>query len=119
MVGALFLTGMVQTVCLQQYFHRVYRVSYNSMAALNVAIYSKALVISNAARTAHPIGQTVNLISVDVETISVLFTYLQNLLWSAHFQIIVSMAMLYQLLGVSVLAGIVTMLALMALNMQV
>ena len=35
-----------------------------------------------------------NLVSVDVETISVLFTYLQNLLWSAHFQIIVSMAML-------------------------
>ena len=64
---------------LQQYFHRVYRVRYQSMAALNVAIYDKSLVISNTARNETTVGLTVNLISVDVETIATLFTYLQNL----------------------------------------
>ena len=39
---------------------------------------------------------------VDVETIASLFTYFQNLLWSAWFQIAVSMVMLYRLLGVRV-----------------
>ena len=51
-VFGIFATGIIQTICLQQYFHRVYRVSYNSMAALNVVIYDKSLVISN---TANPI----------------------------------------------------------------
>ena len=58
-----------------------------------------------------------NLISVDVETIASLFTYFQNLLWSAWFQIAISMAMLYRLLGVSVLAGLAAMFGLMAFNM--
>ena len=63
-VGGIGLAGLVQTVCLQQYFHRVYRVQYNCMAALNATIYEKALLATSAARTANPIGQTVNLISV-------------------------------------------------------
>ena len=72
-----------------------------SMAALNVTIYKKALVISNETRRGTSIGETVNLISVDIEAIATLASYLQNLLWSGAFQIIVSMAMLYRLLGVS------------------
>ena len=82
-VLGIFLTGMLQTLCLQQYFHRVYRVTYQVMAALNTAIYAKSLVISNAARSRHPIGATVNLVSVDVEAVSSLFNYLQNLLCSS------------------------------------
>ena len=65
-VGAIALTGVLQSVCLQQYFHRVYRVSYRVMAALNVAIYDKSLVITNTERAATTVGLTVNLISVDV-----------------------------------------------------
>ena len=49
-VGAILATGVLQSLCLQQYFHRVYRVSYRVMAALNVAIYDKSLVITNTAR---------------------------------------------------------------------
>ena len=49
-MGAILTTGVLQSVCLQQYFHRVYRVSYRVMAALNVAIYDKSLVITNTAR---------------------------------------------------------------------
>ena len=52
-----------------------------------------------------------------VETIASLFTYFQNLLWSAWFQIAISMVMLYRLLGVSVLAGLAAMFALMGVNM--
>ena len=44
----------MQSICLQQYFHRVYRVSYRTMAALNVAIYDKSLVITNTARYHSP-----------------------------------------------------------------
>jgi ABC-type multidrug transport system fused ATPase/permease subunit len=118
-VGAILVTGLLQSLCLQQYFHRVYRVSYQTMAALNVAIYEKSLVISNTARAATTVGLTVNLISVDVETIASLCTYFQNLLWSAWFQIAVSMVMLYGLLGVSVLAGLATMFVLMGLNVRI
>ena len=118
-VGGIFVSGLVQTFCLQQYFHRVYRTSYNSMAALNTAIYDKALVLSGTERTNHPIGQTVNLVSVDVETISSLYSYFQTLLWSAQFQIFVSMYMLFGLLGKSINAGIVCMLTLMFLNIKV
>ena len=62
-VGAIFAVGLVQTLCLQQYFHRVYRVSYMTMAALNVTIYEKSLVISNTARSATSVGETVRRIS--------------------------------------------------------
>lgn len=58
-VLAIGLAGLLQTFCLQQYFHRVYRVSYLSMAALTTAIYDKSLLLSNAARGKHTIGGTV------------------------------------------------------------
>ena len=77
LVGAILLAGLVQTVCLQQYFVGAYRVSYCSMAAMNMAIYDKSLVLSNASRGKHSVGETVNLVSVDVETIAMLFAYVQ------------------------------------------
>ena len=88
------------------------------MAAMNVAIYDKSLVISNTARGKFTVGQTVNLISVDVETIANSAAYLQNLLWSCHFQILVAMGMIYELLGVSILAGFAVMVAIQLLNVR-
>ena len=35
-VGAILATGVLQSLCLQQYFDRVYRVSYRTMAAAPV-----------------------------------------------------------------------------------
>ena len=77
-VLGILLTGLLQTFCLQQYFHRVYRVAYVSMAALTLSVYDKALRITNAARTKNPTGQTVNLISVDVEAITAFCSYGQS-----------------------------------------
>ena len=56
-----------------------------------------------------------NLISVDAQTIGDLTTYL-NVMWSAPLQIILSVFMLWQYLGVSALIGVLTMVIFIPVN---
>ena len=57
----------------------------------------------------------VNLLQVNTQTFQELTTYLK-MLWSAPLQIIVSVALLWQYLGVASLAGLVTMILFIPMN---
>ena len=56
--------------------------------------------------------------SVDAQKFMDLMTYL-NLLWSAPFQIIVAMTLLYQQLGFSSFAGLAYMICTMPINLVI
>ena len=78
-------------------------------------IHLQSLKLSNSARKTSTVGEIVNLMSVDAQRFMELTTYL-NMLWSAPFQMIVSLYFLWIILGPSVLAGVAIMILLIPIN---
>ena len=115
----LMAAQLCQSFCLQHYFHLNYRAGSHARAALAAAIYRKTLRLSIASRNRHSAGQVVNLIAVDAQKASVDLTPYLHVTWSGPFQIIVSLVMLYRVIGLASLAGLLFMAALIPLNMVV
>ena len=111
----LFATAQVQSLCLHQYFHRVFRVGMHARTSVITAVYRKSLRLSMGAKQADTVGQMVNLMAVDARRLNDLLPYLHNI-WSSPFQIVVSMFMLWAQIGPAVLAGLAVMLIVMPLN---
>jgi ATP-binding cassette subfamily C (CFTR/MRP) protein 1 len=80
-----------------------------------VSLNFKSLRLSNLARKEVTVGEMVNLMQVNTQSFVELTAYL-NMIWSAPFQIIVCIAMLWQYLGVAALAGLGTMILFIPIN---
>ncbi|GJQ15581.1 hypothetical protein GpartN1_g7372.t1 [Galdieria partita] len=114
----LLMIGMsLQSLFLQSYFMRCYRVGLHVRNGISAAVFQKSLRLDAEARNSSTVGEMVNLIAVDAQRIGLsLFPYL-HLLWSGPFQIVVSMIFLYNVIGISAFAGFALMLALIPLNL--
>lgn len=112
---AMFTVSLSQTVCLHQYFQRAFETGMRVKSALTAMIYSKSMRLSNEGRAAKSTGDIVNYMAVDTQRLQDLTQYGQ-MLWSAPFQIILCMASLYQLVGISMLAGVAAMIVMIPAN---
>lgn len=112
---AMFAVSVSQTACLHQYFQRAFETGMRIKSALTAAIYSKAMRLSNEGRAAKSTGDIVNYMAVDTQRLQDLAQYGQQL-WSAPFQIVLCMLSLYQLVGLSMLAGVAAMLIMIPIN---
>ncbi|KAJ6669153.1 hypothetical protein lerEdw1_007962 [Lerista edwardsae] len=101
----LFVTALVQSICLQQYFQLCFQLGMSVRTTLMAAIYKKESTV----------GETVNLMSADAQRFMD-FTNFVHQLWSAPLQIALSILFLWQELGPSVLAGIGVMVLLIPIN---
>ncbi|NXY52739.1 MRP1 protein, partial [Callaeas wilsoni] len=111
----LFVCACLQTLILHQYFHICFVTGMRLKTAIVGVIYRKALVITNSARKTSTVGEIVNLMSVDAQRFMDLATYI-NMIWSAPFQVILALYLLWQTLGPSVLAGVAVMILLIPIN---
>ncbi|KAM4765357.1 multidrug resistance-associated protein 1 isoform 3-T3 [Cyanocitta cristata] len=111
----LFVCACLQTLILHQYFHICFVTGMRLKTAIVGVIYRKALVITNSARKTSTVGEIVNLMSVDAQRFMDLATYI-NMIWSAPFQVILALYLLWQNLGPSVLAGVAVMILLVPVN---
>lgn len=111
----MFVVSVSQTVCLHQYFQRAFETGMRIKSALTAMIYSKSLRLSNEGRAAKSTGDIVNYMAVDTQRLQDLTQYAQ-MLWSAPFQITLCMISLYQLVGISMLAGVAAMLLMAPVN---
>ncbi|KAM6306423.1 ATP-binding cassette sub-family C member 2 [Aegotheles albertisi] len=111
----LFLTALIQSLCLQQYFSLCFQLGINVRASLIAAIYKKALTMSGATRKESTVGETVNLMSADAQRFMDMANFIHQL-WSSPLQIILSIVFLWGELGPSVLAGIAVMVLLIPIN---
>ena len=84
-------------------------------SSLTAAIYKKAMRLSNEGRASKSTGDIVNYMAVDAQRLQDLTQFGQQL-WSAPFQIALCMISLYQLLGLSMLAGVGVMIAMIPIN---
>jgi len=112
---ALLLVALIQTILLSTYFYRMYLIGLWTKSALISAIYRKSLAVTAESKKGSTSGEIVNLMSVDCQKIGDILPYL-NMLWSSPLQITVAIYMLYQILGVSVIAGLVVMIVLIPVN---
>ncbi|XP_052533779.1 ATP-binding cassette sub-family C member 2 isoform X2 [Tympanuchus pallidicinctus] len=111
----LFLTAILQSLCLQQYFNLCFQLGTNVRASLIAAIYKKALTMSSATRKESTVGETVNLMSADAQRFMDMANFVHQL-WSSPLQIILSIVFLWGELGPSVLAGLAVMVLLIPIN---
>jgi len=73
------------------------------------------LTLSNAARKSSTVGEMVNLMAVDAQRFLDLMIY-GHILWSAPLDIIIALYLLWQVLGISVGAGIGIMVVVIPIN---
>ncbi|KAF2404486.1 multidrug resistance-associated protein 1 [Trichodelitschia bisporula] len=111
----MFAVSVVQTAFLHQYFQRAFETGMRIKSALISAIYSKSARLSNEGRASKSTGDIVNYMAVDTQRLQDLTQYGQQL-WSAPFQIFLCMASLYQLVGLSMLAGVAVMVLMIPVN---
>lgn len=112
---AMFGVSISQTAFLHQYFQRAFEVGMRTKASLTSAIYTKSMRLSNEGRASKSSGDIVNLMAVDTQRLQDLAQYGQ-MLWSAPLQIVLCLASLYQLVGLSMLAGLGVMVVMIPLN---
>ena len=112
---AMFAVSVSQTACLHQYFQRAFETGMRIRSSLTSMIYAKSMRLSDEGRASKSIGDIVNYMAVDTQRLQDVTQYGQQL-WSAPFQIILCMASLYQLMEVSMLAGVGVMILSIPLN---
>lgn len=112
---AMFSVSVTQTICLHQYFQRAFDTGMRVKSALTAMIYTKSLRLSSEGRASKTTGDIVNHMAVDQQRLSDL-TQFGMQLWSAPFQIVLCMLSLYQLVGLSMFAGIGVMILMIPLN---
>jgi ATP-binding cassette subfamily C (CFTR/MRP) protein 1 len=112
---AMFAVSVGQTTALHQYFQRAFETGMRIKTALTAAIYSKSLKLSNEGRASKSTGDIVNYMAVDTQRLQDLTQYGQQL-WSAPYQITLCMISLYQLVGISMLAGVGAMILMIPIN---
>ena len=113
--GTMFLVSVVQTSFLHQYFQRSFEFGMRTKSGVTGAIYKKSLTLSNDGRQVKSTGDVVNLMSVDAQRLQDVAQYGQ-IVWSAPYQIILCLASLYNLVGLSMLAGIGIMIIMIPVN---
>ncbi|CEF71344.1 ATP-binding cassette sub-family C member 8 [Strongyloides ratti] len=111
----MFLVALFQSMILHQYFHNMFRLGMNIRSALISTVYRKALFLSNTSRRQMTVGEIVNIMSVDIQRFQDMTTFVM-LFWSAPLQVLLAIYFLWDLLGVSVFAGLIILLLMVPLN---
>lgn len=129
-VIAFCVISFTMSVILQQYFHLQNHLGVRLMGALSAAIYERAVMAPTTAivNQVDPTGvkwndeaeslgdgQVITLMSVDVNKLGLLMTYIHTL-WSSPLQIIYALVLLYYQLGWAGLAGIPVVIIFMPIS---
>ncbi|EHK47570.1 uncharacterized protein TrAtP1_012305 [Trichoderma atroviride] len=109
---AMFACAVFQTTMVHQYFQLAFETGMRIKGGLASTIYRKSLRLSNEGRSSKSTGDIVNYMAVDAQRLQDLTQFAQQA-WSAPFQIAICMVSLYNLVGWSMMAGVVVMIIMM------
>ncbi|KAJ6225732.1 hypothetical protein RDWZM_004277 [Blomia tropicalis] len=112
---AFFVFANLESLLINYYFHRMYRIGARIQTALISAIYRKSLQLSNTAIRETTTGEIVNLMSVDAQRFVDLMPYV-NLIWSAPLRIVMLVYFIWNELGNSVFASVLVMVLMVPIN---
>jgi len=114
-VGILILTKLVDSLSQRHWFFNSRRSGMKMRSALMVAIYQKQLKLSSSARTRHSAGEIVNYIAVDAYRMGE-FLWWFHMAWASALQILLSIVILFAVVGIGALPGLVPLLICGLLN---
>ncbi|KEH18316.1 ABC transporter C family member 8 isoform X2 [Medicago truncatula] len=114
-VGILILTKLVDSLSQRHWFFNSRRSGMKMRSALMVAIYQKQLKLSSSARTRHSAGEIVNYIVVDAYRMGE-FPWWFHMAWASALQIVLSIFILFGVVGIGALPGLVPLLICGLLN---
>ncbi|CAM9003410.1 unnamed protein product [Rhodiola kirilowii] len=101
---AIFVGVVFGVLSEAQYFQNVMRAGFRLRSTLVAAVFRKSLRLTHEGRRAFPSGKITNLMTTDAEALQQVCQSLHTL-WSAPFRIVISLALLYQQLGVASVIG--------------
>ena len=114
----MFGCAIFQTSMIHQYFQLAFVTGMRIKGGLASTIYRKSLRLSNEGRSSKTTGDIVNYMAVDTQRLQDLTQFAQQA-WSSPFQIIICMVSLYNLLGWSMMSGVLVMVIFMPLQAYV
>jgi ATP-binding cassette, subfamily C (CFTR/MRP), member 1 len=117
-VALLFLTNVVMSLCLRQYFFRCFKVGMRLRSAVIASVFSKALVISAGVLSRRSIGEITNLMSVDSTRLQNLVSYL-HAVWFTFLQMTLALYFLWQQVGVACLGGVTIIIIAIPITQQI
>lgn len=101
---------------IKSYHYLTVKKPHDLQNSLNILpLFFQALFLSNVSRKKFSTGEIINLMSADAQQLMDLTANL-NLLWSAPFQILVAVSLLWQELGPAVLAGVAVLVFVIPIN---
>ncbi|XP_043695425.1 ABC transporter C family member 3-like [Telopea speciosissima] len=115
LVFIFFLSKLMKCLSERHLFFQLRKMGNRVRAALFAIIYKKSLRLSSQSKRDHTSGQSINLLSVDVERTGFFSWYLHDL-WRVPAQIVLALLILYKSLGLASLAAFVATIILMLAN---
>lgn len=114
-LGFLILSKVVDSVSQRHWSFNSRRSGMKMRSALMVAVYQKQLKLSSSARRRHSTGEIVNYIAVDAYRMGE-FPWWFHILWSSALQVILSIGVLFGVVGLGALPGLLPLLICGLLN---
>ncbi|CAL5195605.1 unnamed protein product [Lathyrus oleraceus] len=114
-VGILIVTKVFESLSQRHWFFNSRRSGMKMRSALMVAVYQKQLKLSSLARTRHSAGEIVNYIAVDAYRMGE-FPWWFHLTWTCAMQLVLSIVILFGVVGIGAIPGLVPLLICGLLN---
>ncbi|KAI5396743.1 ATP-binding cassette sub- C member 8, variant 2 [Lathyrus oleraceus] len=108
-VGFLIVTKLFESLSQRHWFFNSRRSGLKMRSALMVAVYRKQLKLSSSARSRHAAGEIVNYISVDAYRMGE-FPWWFHITWTSALQLVLSIGILFGVVGIGALPGLVPLL---------
>ncbi|CAL5195604.1 unnamed protein product [Lathyrus oleraceus] len=114
-VGFLIVSKVLDSFSQRHWYFNSKRSGMKMRSALMVAVYQKQLKLSSSARTRHSAGEIVNYIAVDAYRMGE-FPWWFHIAWTSALQLVLSVVILFVVVGVGALPGLVPLLICGLLN---
>ena len=108
-VGFLVVTKIFESLSQRHWFFNSRRSGMKMRSALMVAVYQKQVRLSSSARTRHSVGEIVNYIAVDAYRMGE-FPWWFHITWTSALQLVLSIGVLFIVVGIGALPGLVPLL---------